>query len=157
MFACCLDPMICPACKSESLMIWTTLAPKVGFYKSFCHKRSLCKSYQRLVSPGTRQWYHHLFPARSRAPVHALVRPFLQLRPLPTQKEVLPLFLFSGRPTNFTAAFRIQLQPRTGSSASGFGWLLGLAEPGLGTGLDRAEACDPAVGGVHEGWGLVAA
>jgi hypothetical protein len=25
----CLDPMICPACKSKSLMIWTTLAPKL--------------------------------------------------------------------------------------------------------------------------------
>jgi hypothetical protein len=44
----CLDPMICPACKSESLMIWTMLAPKVEFDKSFWHKRLPCKSYQRL-------------------------------------------------------------------------------------------------------------
>jgi hypothetical protein len=42
-----LDPMICPACKSESLMIWTTLAPKVWFCKFFWHNRLQCKSYQR--------------------------------------------------------------------------------------------------------------
>jgi hypothetical protein len=28
-------------------MMWTTLVPKVGFYKSFWHKQLQCKSYQR--------------------------------------------------------------------------------------------------------------
>jgi hypothetical protein len=46
----CRDPMICPACKSKSLMIWTTLAPKVWVLKPFWHKRSRCKSYQRQPS-----------------------------------------------------------------------------------------------------------
>jgi len=31
-------------------MIWITLAPKVGFCKSFWHKRVQCKSYQRCAS-----------------------------------------------------------------------------------------------------------
>jgi hypothetical protein len=39
--------MICPACKPESLMIWTTLAPKAVVSKPFWHKRLQCKSYQR--------------------------------------------------------------------------------------------------------------
>src|SRR5262245_9365661 len=42
-----LDPMICTACKSKSLMIWTTLAPKVWFDTPFWHSRLQCKSYQR--------------------------------------------------------------------------------------------------------------
>src|SRR5688572_12270705 len=42
-----LDPMICPACQSESLMIYANLAPKGEFYKSFWHNRWQCKSYQR--------------------------------------------------------------------------------------------------------------
>jgi hypothetical protein len=45
--------MICPTCKSESLTIWTTIAPKVSgmwFYKGFWHNRLQCKSYQRQES-----------------------------------------------------------------------------------------------------------
>lgn len=50
-----LDPMICTAHKSESLMIWTTIAPKVcgmWFYKCFWHNHLQCKSYQRWGRPG---------------------------------------------------------------------------------------------------------
>ena len=32
-------------------MIWTTLAPTVGFEKSFWHKQVQCKSFQRHASP----------------------------------------------------------------------------------------------------------
>src|SRR5262245_55152226 len=42
-----LDPMICTARKSVSLMIWTTLVPKIN---AFWHKRLQCKSYQRQPS-----------------------------------------------------------------------------------------------------------
>jgi hypothetical protein len=38
------DPVICLACKSKSLMIWPTLAPKVWFDTSFWHNRLPCKS-----------------------------------------------------------------------------------------------------------------
>src|SRR5262249_11007924 len=41
------DPMICTPHKSKSLMIWTTLAPKIWVLKPFWHKRLQCKSYQR--------------------------------------------------------------------------------------------------------------
>jgi len=44
-----LDPMICTPHKSKSLMIWTTLAPKIWVLKPFWHKRLQCKSYQRQV------------------------------------------------------------------------------------------------------------
>ena len=47
-----LDFLICAQCKSESLTIWITIAPKVGgmwFYKDFWHNRLQCKSYQRLA------------------------------------------------------------------------------------------------------------
>jgi hypothetical protein len=35
-----LDPMICPACTSERLTVYATLAPKVEFYKSFLRYRT---------------------------------------------------------------------------------------------------------------------
>src|SRR5262245_47874769 len=40
-------PYDLPCVQMKSPMIWTTLAPKVGFKKSFWHKRLQCKSYQR--------------------------------------------------------------------------------------------------------------
>jgi hypothetical protein len=43
--------MICPACKSESLIVYATLAPKVGFYKSFWHNRLQCKQEPHQVAP----------------------------------------------------------------------------------------------------------
>jgi hypothetical protein len=42
-----LDPMICPACTSEGLMIDATIAPQVQVDKSFEHNRVSCQSYQR--------------------------------------------------------------------------------------------------------------
>jgi hypothetical protein len=44
-----------------------------------------------------------------------------------------------------------------GSWASGFGSLLGPGKAGLGVGLDRTEAGSPAVRGIHERRGLLAA
>jgi hypothetical protein len=50
--------------KSESLMIWTTLAPKVGFCSSFWHRRLPCKSYQP-----------NQFSGAVRRPLQRMVRP----------------------------------------------------------------------------------
>jgi hypothetical protein len=54
-----LDPTICTPRKSESLMIWTVIAPKVSgmwLYKSFWHNRLQCKSYQRYASGAGNSW-----------------------------------------------------------------------------------------------------
>ena len=40
-------PYDLPCVQIKSLMIWTTLAPKVGFGKLFWRKRLQCKSYER--------------------------------------------------------------------------------------------------------------
>jgi hypothetical protein len=45
-----LDPMICPACKSESLMIWTTLAPKLTpFGARGCNANHINAPHNRLA------------------------------------------------------------------------------------------------------------
>jgi hypothetical protein len=49
-----LAPMSCPTCKTSNLMRWTTLAPKVGFEKSFWHQRLPCTSDQRSPSPAAK-------------------------------------------------------------------------------------------------------
>jgi hypothetical protein len=46
--------MVCPARKSEMLIIWPTLVPKGRFDKSFCHQRMPCKSYQCLALTASR-------------------------------------------------------------------------------------------------------
>ena len=49
-----LDPMICPACTSKSLLIWTTLAPKITpFVTSGCHANHINAEANRLPERGT--------------------------------------------------------------------------------------------------------
>jgi hypothetical protein len=51
----CLDPMICPARKSKSLMIWTTLAPKLTpFGTSGCNANHINARRELLLEAGAR-------------------------------------------------------------------------------------------------------
>src|SRR5262249_49941235 len=70
------DPMICTPHKSKSLMIWTTLAPKIWVLKPFWHKRLQCKSYQRRASAAAASGSDGGADAVG-SQLHALVRPRL--------------------------------------------------------------------------------